>query len=83
MLLENLVETDEHVLMALNPRTKDQGPMTQEQITSEALLIALQNLYVWMAEYYPSSVNNSPAMKAAELFLRLADELHDEEEREG
>ena len=39
--------------------------MTQEQITSEALLIALQNLYVWMAEYYPSSVNNSPAMKAA------------------
>ena len=57
--------------------------MTQEQITSEALLIALQNLYVWMAEYYPSSVNNSPAMKAAELFLRLADELHDEEEREG
>ena len=57
--------------------------MTQEQITSGALLIALQNLYVWMAEYYPSSVNNSPAMKAAELFLRLADELHDEEEREG
>ena len=24
ILLENLVETDEHVLMALNPRTKDQ-----------------------------------------------------------
>jgi hypothetical protein len=39
--------------------------MTQEKITVEALLIALQNLYTWMAEYYPSSVNNSPAMKAA------------------
>ena len=39
--------------------------MTEEQVTTETLLIALQNLYVWMAEYYPSSVKNSPPMIAA------------------
>jgi hypothetical protein len=44
--------------------------MTEEQVTREELLIALQNLYVWMAEYYPSSVNNSPAMKAAFELIR-------------
>jgi len=49
--------------------------MTEEQQTVEALFIALQNLYVWVAEYYPSSINNSPPMKAAfeiiqETFMR-------------
>jgi len=39
--------------------------MTQEQVTLQALLTALQNLYSEMADYYPSSVDNSPAMKAA------------------
>jgi len=31
----------------------------------EAVLLALQNLYADYAGYYPSMVNNSPAMKAA------------------
>ena len=39
----------------------------------EAVLLALQNLYQDYAGYYPSMVNNSPAMKAAAEILNLTE----------
>jgi hypothetical protein len=41
------------------------------QLTQETLIMALQNLYEDYAEYYPSAINNSPAMKAAAEILNL------------
>jgi hypothetical protein len=45
------------------------------QPTEEALIMALQNLYDDYAGYYPSAVNNSPAMKAALDILQTVGEL--------
>ena len=54
---------------------------TPEEMTTEALLIALQNLYSEMAEYYPSSVNNSPAMKATFEIIKEQYEYSDKKEQ--
>jgi len=43
--------------------------------TEEALIMALQNLYDDYAGYYPSAVNNSPAMKAVLDILQTVGEL--------
>jgi hypothetical protein len=45
-------------------------PETQT-VDAETLRLALQNLYNDYATYYPSAVNNSPAMKAAAELLNL------------
>jgi hypothetical protein len=59
--------------------------MTPEEMTTEALLITallitLQNLYSEMAEYYPSSVNNSPAMKAT---FEIIKEQYEHSDKKG
>ena len=41
--------------------------------TQETLMMALWNLYDDYAGYYPSAVNNSPAMKAAAEILNLTE----------
>lgn len=47
-------------------------PETQT-VDAETLRLALQNLYDDYATYYPSAVNNSPAMKAAAELLNLTE----------
>jgi len=44
------------------------------------LFVALENLYNDYASYYPSSVDNSPAMKAAAELIHEEDEEDEEDE---
>ena len=56
-------------LQDLNKKNNDWGT---------TLFAALENLYNDYAEYYPSSVTNSPAMKAAYELIHEEDESEDE-----
>jgi len=51
----------------------EQEAQHKSEPTPETVFAALQNLYLDYAGYYPSAVNNSPAMKAAAEILNLTE----------
>jgi hypothetical protein len=63
-IIDRVTET----IIKIEPETQN-----KPEPTPETVFAALQNLYLDYSGYYPSAVNNSPAMKAAAEILNLTE----------
>jgi hypothetical protein len=65
--IKDLQEINDHLIWWKNFHQKE---IERLQNINEALSMALRDIYTDYASYYPSSVNNSFAMKAAREILK-------------